>query len=38
MAPTNVSLQNAGHDGVTIGAVEFAATGNRRRRLLCGAA
>lgn len=27
-APTNVSLQSAGHDGVTIGAVEYQAAGN----------
>jgi hypothetical protein len=35
-APTNTDLEDAGHDGVTIGAVEYqaVATGNRRRRLL----
>ena len=35
-APQNAALQNAGHDSVTIGAVEFAApaSGNRRRRVL----
>lgn len=36
-APTNVVFKDAGHDGVTIGAVEWVGTGNRRRRvLLCG--
>jgi hypothetical protein len=40
MRPTNTDLEDAGHDGVTIGAVEMAAQGggggNRRRRLLSG--
>ena len=37
-APTNVSLQNAGHDGVTIGAVEYqaASTGQAGGVLLLG--
>lgn len=41
-APQNATLQNAGHDAVTIGAVEYQAGGTsggaRRRRLLCAGA